>query len=55
MKGLEKIQSILSEFNSSFIDRHRKELSEDFRPDILNLWHEELEEYLKRMDDGVGR
>jgi hypothetical protein len=53
MTNLEKIQSVLSEFNSEFISRHSKELSEDFRPDILNLWHEELEEYLKQVEDGV--
>ena len=52
MKNLEKIQSMLSEFNSEFISRHSKELSEDFRPDIIRLWHDELEEYLKKMEDG---
>lgn len=51
MTNLEKIQSVLSEFNSDFISRHSKELSEALRPDIIRLWKEELEEYLSKIGE----
>lgn len=51
MTNLEKIQSVLSEFNSDFISRHSKELSEGLRPDIIRLWKKELEEYLSKIGE----